>query len=594
MRVGFTGFVGNGPRAIVEDSVLREAKQYNISRSVIGEGFWAGTLSLEPFDGYGIVGAIEDTTNGATWIHHDRLTTDVLVKHLALSDKSRLSFASLINTDYVAHDHGVRSQEFQSAIKSLAHFLESILNAAAKDTVIIIAADHGHIPPGGHGGPETIVMQIPLVIYSKDTKLKSKQLGSDVNKIPHITDLSATISALLSIPPPAQSEGLIVDTALPLLTEKEFIAHFAKKVGKETYLESQLVLQSDTPFLEGFNDPDAIIFYQMQTKTLIQKFGELESWDMWGRIVTNSIVTVIGCATLLCLFAFCLYRWTYLDFFSIVMCKSANGFVNRSACALAVAMFISFWGLSLASFIIFVRLLVPYGNWSWSFSILCSYERAYKVFGKSYLLHQIVTRSGAGFIFGVGRGRVPGLFYLFRCYCALLCLIQFMIFIILYSVDHIAYPGVRWIPYYLPKLWNMQFRVDCCSVMLIPFAAVITASLFICEDSCQSVTALQKMGTQRATLLPRKWQQNTPCTTSFRRHVWGFLERAHRGVRKVLCSWAIEGNTTNTLACHHYALHDMDHAQEIEMHFLDADSGDDSSGFTMQPLDGFLPLASAV
>ena len=49
---------------------------------------------------------------------------------------------------------------YVSALQNITNSVRNVWNASDTKTVIFTAADHGHIPPGGHGGPEKGIFPI--------------------------------------------------------------------------------------------------------------------------------------------------------------------------------------------------------------------------------------------------------------------------------------------------------------------------------------------------------------------------------------------------------------------------------------------------
>jgi hypothetical protein len=114
---------------------------------------------------------------------------------------AELTVVLAIDVDRAGHAAGV-GEDYAAAATAVDR---AIRDACApldftRDAVII-TADHGHVAPGGHGGVEPEVANVPLVLA-----------GAGV--VPHarpdhasLLDVSPTVAALLGIPAPGHAEG---------------------------------------------------------------------------------------------------------------------------------------------------------------------------------------------------------------------------------------------------------------------------------------------------------------------------------------------------------------------------------------------------
>jgi Type I phosphodiesterase / nucleotide pyrophosphatase len=123
-----------------------------------------------------------------------------LLARLAASDASLVT-ALVLDVDRAGHAFGI-GPEYRAAARDTDAMLRAAFAGIdfARDAVIV-TADHGHVAPGGHGGIEREVSQIPLVLA-----------GAGI--VPHATardarsiDIAATAAALLGLPSPGDAEG---------------------------------------------------------------------------------------------------------------------------------------------------------------------------------------------------------------------------------------------------------------------------------------------------------------------------------------------------------------------------------------------------
>ena len=131
--------------------------------------------------------------------------------------------------DHIAHVNGALSPEAEQAARNADTYLGEILEKLdlSQDT-ILICSDHGHIDQGGHGGPESIVSQEPLVMAGAG--IKSGKYD-DVKQV----DIAPTIAALLGSNLPATAQGHAL-TDMMLLTGSQLGAISDAEKAQQTTL----------------------------------------------------------------------------------------------------------------------------------------------------------------------------------------------------------------------------------------------------------------------------------------------------------------------------------------------------------------------
>lgn len=103
--------------------------------------------------------------------------------------------------DHIEHVYGALSAETrQAAANSDAYLAQILAKLDLEQDALLICADHGHIDQGGHGGPEAIVLQQPLVLVGAGVKPGSY---NDIEQV----DIAPTIAALLGTNLPATAQG---------------------------------------------------------------------------------------------------------------------------------------------------------------------------------------------------------------------------------------------------------------------------------------------------------------------------------------------------------------------------------------------------
>ncbi|KAJ5070952.1 ectonucleotide pyrophosphatase/phosphodiesterase family member 5 [Anaeramoeba ignava] len=224
------------------DSMFNEAKNYNLSR-VITASPWFGNIvkSTLPYLG----GDATIATNvGAEDI--DRATADPAdylrgsVAIQAIQQNYNLVLLHMSDVDIQGHAYGVdpkfnKDDSYNKALTNKTKILQSIIDELDNDTVLFWLSDHGQVDRGGHGGTDPTEMNVPLVIYKKNSNFHSMNVPSgrprfrekvssdydgpeiDMSNFPQFEwpvvsniDVAPTICALLGIPVPRTSPGCVL------------------------------------------------------------------------------------------------------------------------------------------------------------------------------------------------------------------------------------------------------------------------------------------------------------------------------------------------------------------------------------------------
>ena len=113
--------------------------------------------------------------------------------------------------DEAGHAEGADSPEYREAVqiadRQLARLLARI--DLERDAVVIVA-DHGHTDPGGHGGVEPEVMQVPLVAIGAGIRPGTQPADA------RLIDVAPTVAALLGLPAPGHGLGRTLTEILAL------------------------------------------------------------------------------------------------------------------------------------------------------------------------------------------------------------------------------------------------------------------------------------------------------------------------------------------------------------------------------------------
>ncbi|MDQ7843885.1 MAG: alkaline phosphatase family protein [Armatimonadota bacterium] len=181
------------------DHLFASALSARLRTGVAGSPGWAmlfdgaveaRVLVKDPED-YTDVAAAHRTSAEATEGALDLLAQDVefLLLHLP-------------GVDILGHGFGGASPQYAEGVRRTDGHLAQVLQAVdLATTTLIVTADHGHTDAGGHGGWETAVKRVPLVLAGAG--IRRGVQGADVRQ----SDIAPTVAALLGIPIPSHSQG---------------------------------------------------------------------------------------------------------------------------------------------------------------------------------------------------------------------------------------------------------------------------------------------------------------------------------------------------------------------------------------------------
>jgi hypothetical protein len=107
----------------------------------------------------------------------------------------------VLDVDRIGHASGIGDQ-YRAAAAEVDRMLRLAFARIdlTRDTVIV-TADHGHVAPGGHGGDEREVSNVPLVLAG------SGVVAGATARDARLIDLAPTVAALLGVPAPRHAEG---------------------------------------------------------------------------------------------------------------------------------------------------------------------------------------------------------------------------------------------------------------------------------------------------------------------------------------------------------------------------------------------------
>jgi len=126
---------------------------------------------------------------------------------LARSASPSLLVVHLPDVDEAGHASGGASEDYVEMARRVDGEILRLVQALQDDrTLFVVAADHGHIDRGGHGGPEPSVTRVPALFVGQAAMLERAPISQ--------ADIAPTVAAYLRIPIPAHAEGRVRDELL--------------------------------------------------------------------------------------------------------------------------------------------------------------------------------------------------------------------------------------------------------------------------------------------------------------------------------------------------------------------------------------------
>lgn len=219
--------------ALTRDQIFASAHRGNLKTAISGY-YWFE--KLVPAEG---------VTKSYYTAGEDRHADDDVVRYALtwLDDPSiSLVLIHIDQVDYAGHhEGGPANKSWEEAARRSDDLIKEITAKLdlTKDTVLVLS-DHGQIDPGGHGGPEMVVVTEPFVINGSGI-LPGKY--SDIQMI----DVAPTVTALLGLSLPTSAQGKPLYKLLNMSTQDQ-----------ASYQEQQTILQNNlsATYAKAIHIPD--------------------------------------------------------------------------------------------------------------------------------------------------------------------------------------------------------------------------------------------------------------------------------------------------------------------------------------------------
>lgn len=183
------------------DTIFREAQRRGLRTAVVGDDGWLQLFGpwverVVTFEG---VSEEEYRDLEAIYALDDRILKGALE---ALAEEPHLLLIHFEGPDNLGHGFGGASPEYRADVQRVDDHLGELLAAIdLESTALIVTADHGQIDTGGHGGWESVVTRVPLVMVGRGIAPEGQ--GVEVNQ----TDIAPTVAVLLGTAIPTHNQG---------------------------------------------------------------------------------------------------------------------------------------------------------------------------------------------------------------------------------------------------------------------------------------------------------------------------------------------------------------------------------------------------
>ena len=195
-------------------SLFSLADQRGLRSSVFGSTFWPSAFGdfveqISPTNGHSSYEVADLVASQSEYC-------DEALKHLAVSDAA-FRVVDLWAGDEAGHTYGGASDAYRQVIAVVDGCLGRIADQVGPSVTLVALSDHGHIHrrgQGGHGGVEPEVINAPFALAGPGVR-NTSQIKAQ------IVDIAPTISTLLGLPIPANSQGRVLWEALDVPVEHE-------------------------------------------------------------------------------------------------------------------------------------------------------------------------------------------------------------------------------------------------------------------------------------------------------------------------------------------------------------------------------------
>ncbi len=214
------------------DTLFSRAHQAGLPTSLLGPVEWQRLLPAEQVDYPFFVDQPGPESDAAI--------VEAALPVLANPDL-KFTWIHFSQVDVAGQQHGGESAAYAQAAAQVDSYLGQISQAIdLHQAVLVILADHGHVPDGGHGGDEVEAVWQPLVAIGQGIV---PGRYSDT----HQTNIAPTLAAILGLAPPTASEGRILFEMIRLTEQERALAQLALVQQRTLLAEAYLTALNKRP-----------------------------------------------------------------------------------------------------------------------------------------------------------------------------------------------------------------------------------------------------------------------------------------------------------------------------------------------------------
>ncbi len=185
-------------------SIFGLAAGHGIESAVYGARFWPRAFPDQ------ITSFRQPSIRPTTYDPNDLIAWQMQICNEALdfltSSGAGIQVVGLLAGDEAGHSHGGESRAYREVTAAVDNCLGRITAAAGPESTVVAVSDHGQIHrwgKGGHGGGEPEVVKAPFAMAGPGIRKSGPVHGQ-------LADVAPTLSVLLGLPIPANSQGKVM------------------------------------------------------------------------------------------------------------------------------------------------------------------------------------------------------------------------------------------------------------------------------------------------------------------------------------------------------------------------------------------------
>jgi hypothetical protein len=512
-----TGALGN--LLIMEtryDSIFRQAKNFNVTRGLTGSPWFAEIISsnLPYLKGDGTISVSEGSEkyNRTTSIYADSLRADVMEEAIHSIPPYDLFLAHYSDIDIQGHCCGVttdwnKDDTYNTSVAEKAEIVRLALSTVDNDTVVMFVSDHGHVDRGGHGGVDSVLLEVPLFIYKRNSYLSQSNSTSDPLSN---SDVSATISALLGLPVPRECNGKFIEDAMMLVPDNWTSHHYQDLFRqKQDYLQQFLTQYGRSADDSVFQlDPTKLSTQEIKDKVdyMVNLMHDAKDSFIASETARNVLINFFIGVVIYSFLMKLVQEYTFVDVVSLFRrLKTINRVVNQKAFLIALGSIVGYYIFGISAYLLLYK---AYGYSTWDSTVIHHVEvfHWYFLFSTApatlfiYIITRIYHMSYSTFVpsrtsrLGVNRFfRRLGwmlfgfnshytnfkMIYLVRHYMVLVTILGSLLLFTLQGTYTFIIPSVFRIHFITTWMWQLRFQLLTVQLIALPLMGTSFLMLII-------------------------------------------------------------------------------------------------------------------